>query len=274
MNKTKIEWCDYTWNPVTGCLHGCKYCYARRIAERFGLAFAPNLDELDGCKYDGPEGIDTMLELNKPYYKNGRMQPYPMAFQPTFHRYRLDEPKRKTKPAKIFVSSMGDLFGDWVPDEWISEVMKAIALAPWHRYLFLTKNPERYFDYFDGAWQEIPEEYDFSKANMMFGTSITNQKDADNLRELNLGYLDFLSIEPLLGDIDIEHILYEEHDYYTRRMKWVIIGAQTGPGAKPPKPEWVQNVIDQARAVNIPIFLKNNLKWPEQIMEFPKGLEA
>ena len=116
MNKTKIEWCDSTWNPVTGCFHGCKYCYARRIAERFGMKFAPHLGDpgMEGaCKYDSGEGMDTMLELEKPYEEDGRVQPYPMAFMPTFHKYRLDEPARKTRPRTIFVCSMADLFGEW-----------------------------------------------------------------------------------------------------------------------------------------------------------------
>lgn len=266
MNKTKIEWCDYTWNPVTGCLHGCEYCYAQRIANRFGLAFAPKLDEIDGCKYDSPEGLDTMLELNKPYYKNGRIQPYPMAFLPTFHKYRLDEPKKVTKPSKIFVSSMGDLFGDWVPDEWIQDVFKACEATPQHKYMFLTKNPKRYGQ--SNLYQI------FQKENIWIGTTITGKNDAARARWLLATTLPetntFLSIEPLLEPVggDIAEI------YPHSRVKWVIIGAQTGPGAIPPKPGWVQNVIDQARAVNIPIFLKDNLKWPEQIAEFPKGLEV
>src|SRR5664280_2871172 len=73
MNKSKIDWCDYTWNPVTGCLHGCEYCYARRMDKRFG----------DGL------------------------------FNPTFHQKRLDEPVKVKKSAKIFVGSVSDLFGNW-----------------------------------------------------------------------------------------------------------------------------------------------------------------
>ncbi|MCL2461960.1 MAG: phage Gp37/Gp68 family protein, partial [Defluviitaleaceae bacterium] len=70
--------------------------------------------------------------------------PYPFYFKPTFHRYRLGEPARMKKPKNIFVCSMADMFGDWVPDEWIKAVFEACEAIPRHRYLFLTKNPARY----------------------------------------------------------------------------------------------------------------------------------
>lgn len=128
MNKTKIEWADRTWNPVTGRRHGRPYCYARGIANRFGMKRAPRLGDpgMEGAgKLDGPEGLDTMLELAKPYRYNGMTRAYPMAFAPTFHRYRLEEPAKMKKPQTIFVVSMGDLFGDWVPTSWIKEVFDA-----------------------------------------------------------------------------------------------------------------------------------------------------
>ena len=129
MNKTKIEWCDSTWNPVTGCLHGCEYYYARRIAERFG-----------GC--DNPIDSRELLQPMTITRRNGKAvdAPFPFGFEPTLHRYRLDEPYQR-RGLNIFVCSMADLFGEWVPDEWIEEVMNACLLSPQHRYLFLTKNP-------------------------------------------------------------------------------------------------------------------------------------
>ena len=127
MNKTKIEYADYTWNPVTGCLHECEYCYARKQAKRFS--------SIVGI----PNGKIHDLPINFTYKCK-----YPYGFDPTFHRYRLDEPSQVKTPSTIFVCSMADLFGEWVPDEWIQKIFEACADAPQHRYLFLTKNPKRY----------------------------------------------------------------------------------------------------------------------------------
>src|SRR5699024_6675608 len=146
MNKTKIDWCDSTWNPVTGCLHGCEYCYARRIAKRFGGASETHCNETVGreCQWEtSAEGKIHVLSEPIYDYDHGRNAPYPYEFDPTFHKYRLNEYQNK-KGRNIFVCSMGDLFGDWVPDEWIEEVFKACDNAPQHNYLFLTKNPFRY----------------------------------------------------------------------------------------------------------------------------------
>ena len=127
MNKTRIEWCDSTWNPVTGCKHGCPYCYARRVAGRFGEAQRATGDH---HIFQAPPGSTR----------------YPYGYHPTFHRYRLDEPAHKTKGQTIFVCSMADLFGPWVPIRWIVEVLDACRKAPQHRYLFLTKHPKRYIE--------------------------------------------------------------------------------------------------------------------------------
>ena len=132
MNKTKIEWCDRTWNPVTGCLHECEYCYARRIAKRFGTLDRDEAGEGLEFVLDTPE---RFYELNEPVRDSeGKIEPYPADFYPTLHYYRMDEPQRKTKPQTIFVCSMADLFGDWVPDSWIEEVFAACVKAPQHRY--------------------------------------------------------------------------------------------------------------------------------------------
>ena len=103
MKKTKIDWADSTWNPVTGCLHGCEYCYARKIAERFK----------GGCEFVAhgtPEPLTWVVD-DPGKRENGQKAVYPFGFDPTFHRYKLDEPKRWTKPRTIFVCSMADLFG-------------------------------------------------------------------------------------------------------------------------------------------------------------------
>jgi protein gp37 len=271
MNKSKIEWCDSTWNPVTGCLHGCDYCYARRIAERFGqnsineaymVKENPKIYDLHSpVTYDRDCGHDSMgNEIDKSF-----IDPYPAGFAPTFHRYRLNEPTKKKKQQNIFVCSMADLFGYWVPDKWIDEVFQACFNADHHRYMFLTKNPKRYdkaVQHYEGEYN--PYEYQ-DWDDMWFGTTINSQQDERRVVEL-LGCDEghkFLSIEPLLGWVDISKYL-EGHG-----IDWVIIGAESGPGAKPPEPEWVQSIIDQCRDAGIPIFLKNNLNWPMRIQEFP-----
>lgn len=119
-NITKIDWCDASWNPVTGCLHGCEYCYAQGIAKRFGGVYyedeLPNRYgeyEVERLSADG-----DLHELNYPLrnYGNNKIAPYPFEFDPTIHRYKLDEPQHWKKPRNIFVCSMADLFGEWVPN--------------------------------------------------------------------------------------------------------------------------------------------------------------
>ena len=250
MNKSKIEWCDYTWNPVTGCYHDCGYCYAGRIANRFGrpqeaIMFEGVLDE-----------EDKQFEVDERDSK----YPYPFGFRPTFHKYRLDQPAKVKKPSKIFVSSMGDLFGEWVPDEWIEAVLDIVKKCPQHTFQFLTKNPDRYYNYFsvDLLNGGAPD-------NLWIGATADNANKAgcfsDNLCFMNAN-VRFLSLEPLLEDV-ADYIDYEGAD-------WIIIGAQTGPRAIKPKKEWVQRIIDQCKKHKIPLFLKDNLGWPEKIQEWPE----
>ena len=301
MNKTDIEWADYTWNPVTGCLHDCPYCYARRIAYRFGLDFAPKMDDpnFHGCKYDSPEGLDTMAALDEPYRKNGKIQPYPMAFYPTFHRYKLGDPEKKADPLTIFVSSMGDLFGEWVPTEWIREVFDACDKASQHRYLFLTKNPagiEKAIDYYAGEDRGSEDSYEFFD-NMWFGTTVTSQDDAgriDQITDIEEGHR-FLSIEPLLGPITLDikkdrcpicgsNGIFQDNPatamglppFYCdccaewesetgedRRpsIDWVIIGAESGnrSGKVVPRREWIESIVNECRSAGVPVFMKDSI---------------
>lgn len=109
MDRTKIDWCNSTWNPVTGCLHGCEYCYARGMTRRFGKQL-PDLSDF-ARRNKGLHLLDNKIDHNS----------YPYGFEPTFHAYRLNDYIGK-KGRNIFVCSMADLFGDWVPDSWIEEV--------------------------------------------------------------------------------------------------------------------------------------------------------
>lgn len=245
MQRTKIEWLNggYTWNPVTGCLHGCPYCYARSISRRFGGDFT--------MARANPHGHLELFE--KPD------NPYPDKFDPTFHRYRLGEPAKIIKPQNVFVCSMADLFGEWVPDEWIEQVFEACKNAPHHRYLFLTKNPKRFTELIINKL--LPTD-----KNHWYGSTITNNKSNYCYSS---GHNCFLSIEPIQ-----ENICKIQSPFCNTRFGWVIAGAETGnrKGKVIPKREWIGAIVETCRENNVPVFLKNNLAdvWRDKlIQEFP-----
>lgn len=240
MNKTNIEWCDSTWNPVTGCRHGCEYCYARRIAKRFG-------------GYDKSDGTITThnplprAELHQPLtitQRSGKTvnSPFPFGFEPTLLRYRLEEPQHCRELQTIFVCSMADLFGAWVPDEWIEAVFDACKKAPQHRYLFLTKNPARYYKL--ALRGKLPQ-----GDNYWYGSTITNP---DDIFWFSGSHNTFVSVEPILTEFPPERIPPFE------TVKWVILGAMTGPGSKEHAPgrETIYNIV---KAAGSPIFMKDSL---------------
>jgi protein gp37 len=246
MQKTKIDWADMTFNPVTGCKHGCEYCYASRIARRFG-GYSPLYTEYDVPSY----------ELTVPCFNSKKqIAPFPFKFEPTFHKYRLNEPQRTKKPQNIFVCSMADLFGEWVHDEWIQEVFRACEKAPQHRYLFLTKNPKRYMEY--------EKKYGLP-VNHWYGTTIT--KPVEEYLHSNT-HKTFLSIEPIQEEFS------DSYSGDIAYVKWVIIGAETGNRKNKvlPKRHWIDNIVNVCSDENIPVFLKNSLAsiWGEPlIQEYP-----
>jgi protein gp37/ParB-like chromosome segregation protein Spo0J len=217
-----ISWAEWSWNPVTGCLHGCDYCYAREIATSDRL---------------------------KPFY--------PAGFTPLFHHERLDAPRNTVVPAahqddpawrRVFVCSMADLYGRWVPDEWIDQVHTSMLRSPQWQYILLTKFPARYvgLDLPLGAW---------------LGTSVDEQKRvriAENaFRELGGVAVKWLSLEPLREPLEFTDL---------SMFDWVVIGAQTEtrqPGkvmpAFAPPFEWVARIVAQAREAGCRVHLKPNL---------------
>ena len=256
MNKSKIEWCKYTWNPVTGCSHGCPYCYAAKIAHRFTKTDAEcgNCSICPDCpgktsdgkcpdfrEYRPRERIHAIDTKQYGFYPKKHYIAFPYGFEPTLHRYRLQEPGQVKTPSKVFVCSMADLFGDSIPDEWIFEVFKACAENPQHRYMFLTKNPRRYEDLL--AAGKLPE-----SKNMWYGTTVTTGNGTYFHSEK---HNTFLSIEPIQGP---HHQLY----YHTR---WVIIGQETGnrKGRITAKPEWISEIYKACHQAGIPVFMKDNL---------------
>ena len=276
--RTKIDWCDATWNPVTGCLHGCEYCYARRIAERFRAReiYDPECQCQRHLIERGMlKGTRKPLELDYPWEqknKDGSITnaAYPFGFDPTFHRYKLDEPQRWKKPRNIFVCSMADLFGEWVPDEWIAEVFRACEAAPQHRYLFLTKNParlckmasaykiRRWNEKHEGKPHPQTEEYAQtlslpSHDNWWFGSTL-DSKNARRFQGDN-HFNTFTSIEPLREFMGVGLGSFGTDE-------WVIIGAETGnrKGRIAPKREWVENIVEAAQITGRKVFMKESLR--------------
>ena len=259
MNKSKIEWCDFTWNPVTGCRHGCPYCYAAKQARRFSGDVRLNKSS-DQLKRDE----NGLYILDKPFKNQvGKVIPDPVGFEPIMHKYRLPMPAQKKKPAKIFVVSMGDLFGSWIPDSWIEEVFRACDAAPWHTYMFLTKNPRRYVELAEKGILRTGD-------NFWYGSTATTPETEFFWDEkLNT----FVSIEPI-------HAPFPDvirPDNGLQKVKWVIIGAETGNQKEKVVPEksWIRDIVKACWVAKIPVFLKDNLKevWGEDLIkEWPKGM--
>lgn len=260
MNNTKIDWATRSWNPVTGCLHGCPYCYARNQATRFG-----------GYTYGGKKTTENFVSMEPPELfhpmsvrrKNGEevAAPFPFGFKPTLHRYRLGDPAKMKKPQRIFVGSMADLFGAWVPDAWIKAVFDACLKAPQHTYLFLTKNPQRYYDLLNAG--ELP-----AQGNFWYGSTVT--KEGSKFFSGPIRYHTFLSVEPLLEPLNAGLGSFGA-------AEWIIVGAMTGPGSKDhqPRREWLENIVEAAGITHAPVFMKGNLAevWgPDLIQDHPKGM--
>ena len=232
MNKTNIEWCDYTWNPVTGCLGPkgdgvrCPYCYAHRLAK--GRLRKPYLN---GACITGTEDD---------------------PFAPRFWPERLEEPLRLKEPSRIFVCSQGDLFGGWVEKLVIASVLNFVQACPQHTFMFLTKWPQNL-----ARWKWPPNAWVGATATQSFLIA----QAAEELKRVEAP-VKYLSIEPLLGQLDYPNAFVG--------LDWIIVGAQTGPGAMPPKRLWVEDIIEAADRKGAAVFLKDNLNWPEKRQEFPK----
>jgi len=215
MAETKIEWTDKTWNPITGCTkksEGCAHCYAEVMARR----------------------LKAMGQLK---YQN--------EFKLTLHPEDLDEPKKWQKPHNIFVCSMGDLFHEEVPFDFVDKVMAIVRETPQHRYQILTKRAERMEDYFN--LHEIP-------ANVWLGVTVEVQRTLyriDHLRHLPAS-VRFLSCEPLLEDLGEMNL---------DGIDWIIVGGESGFQARPMRESWVLNIKHQAEQANIAFFFKQWGTW-------------
>jgi protein gp37 len=186
-----------------------------------------------GCKHCYAERMAERLRaMGQPNYANG--------FEPTLQPHMLELPLRWKKPQRIFVNSMSDLFHADVPLSYVREVFDVMARAHWHRFQILTKRAERL--------EELGSQLDWTP-NIWMGVSIETAEyrhRIDHLRRTP-ARVKFLSLEPLLGplaDLDLCGI------------DWVIVGGESGPGARPMASSWVADLRDQCRTANVPFFFK------------------
>lgn len=221
-----VEWALWTWNPVTGCLHNCAYCYARDIANRFYSHL--------------PEG-----ERFLPVFYPERLSAPRNTKQPDLNQ--IDDPVRRLGLQNVFVCSMADLFGKWVPTEWINAVLQQAWDNPQWNFLFLTKFPIRMaeFEYPPNTWigTTVDTQYAVERAEKAFR----------KVRASGYKGIAWLSCEPMM-----ERLTFSSLDMFD----WVVVGGASKstqtPEFRPPF-EWIVNLWNQAKALNLPVYMKTNL---------------
>lgn len=286
-DKTKIEWTDATWNPITGCSvvsPGCTNCYAMKLA---GTRLKNHPTRL-GLTADSKAG---------PVW-NGQVR---------FNESMLLDPLRWKRPRMIFVCAHGDLFAENVPDEWIDQVFAVMALAPHHTFQVLTKRPERMRAYLTPAAGDARQDvrnhlaWDVTAKvmnlwyrewksegiggphrsrgiaaftvwplpNVWLGVSVEDQKRADERIPVLLetpAAIRWISAEPLLGMLDVRrHIemahLDSELGLSNPCIDWVVAGGESGAGARPMHPDWARSLRDQCAAADVPFLFKQWGNW-------------
>lgn len=275
--NTRIEWTDVTWNPVRGCSlisDGCKNCYAMAMAHRFSRAGKP---------YAGL----TKATSHGPVW-TGKV---------SLHPELIEEPARWRKPQRIFVNSMSDLFHEGVPDDFIAAVFATMGRARQHTYQILTKRPERMLSLLRRwerrQWQRA---HDYAvPGNVWLGVSVEDQETAEERIPLLLqtpAALRWISAEPLLGPIDLTSLRIPEdallpaygttHGFRFNalqddesklfqqpkaRIDWIVVGGESGPGARPFSVDAARSLVAQCRAAGVPIFVKQLGRFPYSITD-------
>lgn len=224
MQRTKIEYLTHTWSPIamrcTPASEGCANCWHLRMANR--LSKNTVIGEVERLAYAGGEPVLSWDELKAP--------------------------ARLRKPAIIGTMFMGDLFHDSIHDDWIVEIHKMMAKAEQHTFVLLTKRPKRALQFYN-----MRHSYSHSANNIWFGVSVENQRNDDRIIDLHqiMGFKGkkFVSFEPLIGPFN----------FLPPMLRWInlaIVGAETGPKARPMKLEWARSLRDQCKSANIPFFMK------------------
>lgn len=270
MGKTAIEWTDEVWNPVTGCSKvspGCKRCYAERVFPRSYARF-------------GRKFTDVQTHAN-----------------------RLDQPLRWKRPRKIFVNSMSDLFHDDVPFEFIFSAFNTMAACERHTFQILTKRPKRMLEFFEWLEQKNKNHQPVRRMqlgatwplpNVWLGVSVEDQKYADERIPILMqtpSAIRFVSYEPALGPVDFEKVPLpdayfrsvgvagclqplteketepDDYRYWGRKglkLDWVIVGGESGHGARGMDLDWVRSTIKQCQAAGVACFVKQLGRNPRQ----------
>ena len=224
---TKIEWCDITINPIVGCTKisaGCQNCYAEKMAWRLKCMGIPKYqDVVDKNGWTGNIGVDMSV----------------------FHKLPFKE-------KKVFVVSMGDLFHDHVALDMLNLIYWAMREYPWHTYILLTKRPERMAGVV-GRWTQNGK---YINPNVWLGVTAENQKRADERIPILLqvpAAVRFISVEPMLAPVEFDQFW----SVLGVGIDWVIAGPETGPGARPCKPEWIASLYEQCQDAGVPFFDKS-----------------
>ena len=277
MGDSKIDWTEKTWNPVVGCSKvspGCLNCYAERMARRlFGM---------------GVEAYKDVIYW--PSTTDGTKLPMQWTGETVCVDSKLTEPLHWRKPRKIFVCSMGDLFHESVPFEFIDKVFAVMALCPQHTFQVLTKRAERMAEYFktefspyaragtafeglyktaDGKVVQALGNYRIINSvplpNVWLGVTAENQEMADRRIPLLLqtpAAKRFVSIEPMLGAVSLDKVSYEGKRYdciakSSHRLDLVICGGETGPGTRVMNLAWARMLRYDCLKAKVPFFFKN-----------------
>ncbi len=253
-DKSAIEWTDATWVTITGCSRvseGCRHCYAERLT---GTRLSHN------AKYAGLTRL------------SGREHKW--TGQIRLHEDELLKPLSWRKPRRIFVNSMSDTFHEKVPFEFVDKIFRVMSLSWRHHFQILTKRPERMAEYLNedrpnhkrigwSANETPPRPIKWPLPNVWLGTSVEDQATADERIPHLLrcpAAVRFLSCEPLLGPIDFRKVpgfnLAGQAGVDLLRNLWVIVGGESGPGARPMRPDWARSLRDQCQAAGVPFFFK------------------
>ena len=239
MNRTNIEYLDFTWSPIamrcTPVSEGCANCWHLTMANRMALNW-------------------TLP------YRNA----YCEGESPVLVKSRLDDPLKRKKPAIIGVQFMGDIFHDKVTWTQRDLVMRSIVEADHHIYLLLTKRPKNMLEFFQSYEDWESKQFPY----IWLGVTAENQQTADERIPILLqipAAKRFVSIEPMLGPVDL-HLSNTQSDVVWRRthggsyqrefIDWIICGGESGSGARPMHPDWVQSVRDQCQEAGVPFFFK------------------